>query len=273
MMKMPGHGVISLVAMALAAAPVLAVEASTAPLEPNGPWVVEASEGACILTRSYGPDESKITIGIQPLFALPKTEVIVLTHDSSAGWDSGDATVTLSGGSPLSGRFTSYPLTNNRRLTRLAMPSELLAQVKSASSLTFTTKSQTATVHLVRTAAAFAAFDQCQAALFKLWKVDGAALAPDRTPVGLNVESAYGPDDYPLEAQRRDIQGRVVVVVDVTATGAVSGCRVVAPVHPVLDEATCRRTKRLRFVPGKDAAGNAAAAPYILPVRWLLPRG
>lgn len=34
------------------------------PLEPNGPWIVESSEGACILTRSYGPDDAKITVGL-----------------------------------------------------------------------------------------------------------------------------------------------------------------------------------------------------------------
>lgn len=197
---------------------------------------------------------------------------MVLTQDAS-GWEGrGEATVTVSSGEVLTGTYNSYPLTNNRRLTRLFMPSDLLIRVKTATSLTRAARSLSVTIRLVRTAAAFSVYDQCQRALFKLWNVDPAALAPERAPVAGDLGSAFRADDYPTDAARRNIQGRVLTVLDVDAGGKVTGCRVVAPVHPSLDAATCSRARRIRFSAGKDANGNIAPSIYLLPVRWILPR-
>lgn len=261
--------------LALLLAALLAADTTPAapPLEPNGPWVVEGSEGACILTRSYGPDSTKITVGLQPLFTTPKAEVIVLTHDPSTWQGKGDARVDLSSSESLVGTYSSYPISKERRLTRLSVPSTLLDGVKASTAMTISARALSASVRLVRTGAAFAAFETCQHALFKAWQVDPAALAPERVPVGLNVEETFTPDLYPMEAQRKNVQGRVIAVVDVNANGSVAGCRVVAPVAPVLDRVTCARAKRLRFKLGKDAAGQAARSPYLLPIRWILPDG
>lgn len=261
---------VALLALASAQAGAV-VPAAPAPLEPNGPWVVEGSEGACMLTRSYGPDSAKITVGLQPLFTTPKSELIVLTQDRSRENGRGEATVTLSSGEVLTGTFYSYALTNRRRATRLLMPSELLAKVKTATSMTLAARPLSVTVRLARTAAAFAVFDECQRALFKLWNVDPAALAPGRAPVAIDPGRAYGWDQYPVKAMRQNIQGRVLTVLDIDAGGGVTGCRVVAPVHPLLDAATCERARRIRFTPGKDANGTLASSIYMLPVRWVLP--
>ncbi|WP_425230065.1 energy transducer TonB [Sphingomonas sp.] len=239
-------------------------------LEPNGPWVIEGSEGACILTRSYGPDAAKITVGVQPLFNTPRAEIVVLTRDGSTWSGSGDGSVRF-GADLIEGTFSSYPLDGHRRLTRFALPATVLDQIRAASTMTLTARGLSVAIRLVRTQAAFAGFEGCQRLLFRSWHVDPAQLAPDRTPMSINVENVFRPDDYPEDAQRQSIQGRVITVLDIGTDGAVTGCRVVSAVVPSLDRVTCLRARHARFTPGKDAAGRPEPSIYVLPVRWVLP--
>jgi len=63
--------------------------------------------------------------------------------------------------------------------------------------------------------------------------------------------------DYPSQALRDRLQGRVSVRFTVLTDGRIANCRVVASSgSPMLDATTCRLlTQRLRFRPARDSAG------------------
>jgi TonB family protein len=84
----------------------------------------------------------------------------------------------------------------------------------------------------------------------------------------------FGPDSYPVEAQRQGWEGRSSVAVQVDPNGAPTGCEVVqSSGHAVLDEATCRIVvDRVLFVPARDGQGRAVSGIYHhFNVRWQLP--
>ncbi|MHA6719712.1 energy transducer TonB [Sphingomonas sp. RS6] len=82
-------------------------------------------------------------------------------------------------------------------------------------------------------------------------------------------------DDYPDSALRMEQEGRVQVELQVSAQGLVSGCEV-APtstaVHQSLRLATCDiLSRRAKFAPALDAAGQATEGNYPFAMSWALP--
>ena len=96
--------------------------------------------------------------------------------------------------------------------------------------------------------------------------------AKGRQPASLN---ALGIDDqdYPREAIRRNIQGRVVVRIDVNAEGRPTACAPVASSHTaVIDAAACHAAmSRGRFRPGLDANGAPTASQIVTTVTFFIP--
>ncbi|QIG79080.1 energy transducer TonB [Stakelama tenebrarum] len=89
------------------------------------------------------------------------------------------------------------------------------------------------------------------------------------------VRGAITPRDYPREAARAGITGRVVVTLSVDARGRVTDCRVaLSSGSPLLDGATCRLAReRFRYEPARDTAGKPV--PDLAGYRqdwWLDPR-
>lgn len=104
----------------------------------------------------------------------------------------------------------------------------------------------------------------------------GSAVAGARE-VGLrgNPGQFFGPDDYPVEALRAFQEGRVVAKLWIDDTGKVASCSVaISSGSPSLDQQTCRiALDKVTFTPATDSKGRTIAASYMLPVRWVLPRG
>lgn len=69
--------------------------------------------------------------------------------------------------------------------------------------------------------------------------------------------------EYPGEARRLGIQGKVVLDVVVDEAGSVARARVLRSLHPLLDEAALRAAKGLRFRPGRVGGRPVAVKiPY-----------
>lgn len=69
--------------------------------------------------------------------------------------------------------------------------------------------------------------------------------------------------EYPAEARRLGVQGKVVLEVVVDEEGKVARARVLRPLHPLLDEAALRAAKGLRFRPGRvDGRPVRVKIPY-----------
>ncbi|PCD01615.1 hypothetical protein COC42_15920 [Sphingomonas spermidinifaciens] len=114
-------------------------------------------------------------------------------------------------------------------------------------------------------------------------KVDPAPLpslpSPTPTPMNLsrgasargNIGAWFPQNAYPAAALRAEAEGRASVLLDVTAEGRVSDCRIVSGTgNAALDAETCRLAIRNgRFEPARDAAGNPIASQMRLPpVVW-----
>ena len=76
--------------------------------------------------------------------------------------------------------------------------------------------------------------------------------------------------NYPPEAAKDSIQGRVIVQLLIERNGAVSEVKVVRPVHELLDNEAVRVCKSLpKFYPGR-VGGKAAAMWLTLPITFKL---
>jgi TonB family protein len=80
-------------------------------------------------------------------------------------------------------------------------------------------------------------------------------------------------DDYPAEALRNNLQGRVAIRWTVDENGRARDCIIVeSSGHPVLDDASCRLVvARARYVPALDKDGRAVQSTDRRGIVWRLP--
>lgn len=80
-------------------------------------------------------------------------------------------------------------------------------------------------------------------------------------------------DDYPPEAIRLEQQGVSGIAWTINEQGRVENCHVTSSSgSAVLDDTACRlMTRRARYTPAKDAAGNPIKQTASLRFRWVLP--
>lgn len=81
-------------------------------------------------------------------------------------------------------------------------------------------------------------------------------------------------EDYPTADVRAGHTGSVHFRVAIDASGRVSDCTILqSSGYPGLDAATCRNvSKRARFDPATDSAGERVAGTYSGSIRWVIPR-
>nr|WP_293882738.1 energy transducer TonB [Sphingomonas sp.] len=81
-------------------------------------------------------------------------------------------------------------------------------------------------------------------------------------------------DDYPPAAQREGSEGTTSFRLEVGPDGRVTSCSVTGSSgSSLLDDTTCKLvSRRARFTPGKDSAGNATGGSYANRVRWQIPK-
>ena len=81
-------------------------------------------------------------------------------------------------------------------------------------------------------------------------------------------------DDYPSRALREEKEGVTAVVWDITTEGRVANCRVTSSSgSDDLDQAACASiTRRGRYKPAIDSAGNPIGSTGSRRVRWQIPK-
>lgn len=88
-----------------------------------------------------------------------------------------------------------------------------------------------------------------------------------------DVRSLIRGDDYPSSAQREGAEGSVIARLSIGPDGRVAGCSIVkSSGNNALDSTTCSvLTRRARFNPAKNDAGQATTDSYTTPtIRWVL---
>ena len=88
-----------------------------------------------------------------------------------------------------------------------------------------------------------------------------------------SLPGLFSTDDYPQSALRNEEQGTTAVSLTIGANGRVSGCSVTSSSGSgSLDTTTCSiLTRRARFTPAKDQAGQPIGDSISTRVRWVLP--
>lgn len=101
---------------------------------------------------------------------------------------------------------------------------------------------------------------------------------PSAAPVRLSPrgspQSWVTTEDYPPSAIRDGIEGTVSTALTIDSSGKVTGCTVTSSSgSSLLDDTACRLlTRRARFQPGKDSAGNPTGGGYTFRFRWQIPK-
>ena len=80
-------------------------------------------------------------------------------------------------------------------------------------------------------------------------------------------------EDYPPQAKRQGREGTVSFLVHYGMDGMPTGCDIQSSSgHADLDEKTCDLLwKRARFIPGRNAQGDALSGTYRNRVHWRVP--
>jgi TonB family protein len=98
--------------------------------------------------------------------------------------------------------------------------------------------------------------------------------APSAAPArGTDTRVLFSADDYPPLALRNGEQGTAQAELTIGTDGRVKACKIVRSSNSVtLDTATCNiLVARARFIPARDANGNAVEDTYVTPrIAWLL---
>ena len=93
------------------------------------------------------------------------------------------------------------------------------------------------------------------------------------TRASAHLPGLFSTDDYPEAALRRNEQGTVAFSLAVDRHGRGGQCIIASSSgSAILDQATCDiLRRRARFVPARDASGNAVADLTNGRIRWQLP--
>lgn len=88
----------------------------------------------------------------------------------------------------------------------------------------------------------------------------------------INRGSWFQASDYPFEAAKFGLAGKVRFRLAIDPHGRVTGCEILQSARPVLDAVTCRvLVKRARFEPARGSSGEAVASTYESQVTWAVP--
>jgi TonB family protein len=100
-----------------------------------------------------------------------------------------------------------------------------------------------------------------------------AAAEPKRAVAPSGLVTLFSSDDYPAEAIRNREEGIVAFRITVGVDGRVAGCAVVGSSgSALLDSTTCRILReRARFMPARNAAGEAVEDIHTGRINWQLP--
>lgn len=89
-----------------------------------------------------------------------------------------------------------------------------------------------------------------------------------------DTSELFGPDTYPPEARRIDMEGLVSAKISINAQSRVTDCTHVSPAYEILGDATCRIVMEHpdMFLTATDRRGRPVPSSHTLHVRWQLPK-
>jgi TonB family protein len=237
-------------------------------------WQMDWGDQYCSLIRL--PDrETPYSVVVRALPGHGNSNILLMPHGSDRPPEWVDSITLAPSGRSFNVSSASETLGDSSRVISLrTLPPEFWDALAGSDRMQLKRGSRVVgQIHLSDASPAVRALRQCVSDALREWGIDEAAMnALRRRPVSLN---ALGLDDqdYPQEAIQRNIQGRVVVRIDVSAQGRPTACAPVASSHtPAIDAAACHAAMtRGRFTPALDANGRPTPSQIVTTATFLMP--
>lgn len=256
----------------------MAAAAVAAPLAPVGKWNLNYSKDSCILARQYGDAARPVTVDFEAIPLSGGVELLIAEPRFDDEFSNGPVAIDW-GGQAGDGWYRSYPTNKaGKHLTRITAERSLFAGRKEPLTATFRLRrDRTFSYRVESSAAAMASLQTCLDKTLVDWGIDPAAEAAIATPARAmpGEKDWLRWTDYPSSAVARGQQGISMLLWKVDAAGHVADCRAVIPSGLAeLDKAGCDAiTRRGRYTPALDAAGNAVPSYKVRRVVWSTPGG
>ena len=255
--------------------PDYATNAPIFPIGPIGAWEADQGEvGSCSVSRNYGSAERPETVALQSRAITPKgLAIYIVSSGVGGGPRGGEGALRLDPGTTIPGHYTSFDVpVRNQRFTELYVDRTELGALKAARTVAIQAD-RTKTIAASDIKAAIDSNDRCLKQLYQSWGIDASRFDFDRpkpTATGEGPITWFDAEkDYPMNARKAGIQGRVVIVLDVGKDGAVKSCHIAISADPDLDAVSCQDAmERASFRPAVDAKGAPVASIILIPVRW-----
>ena len=230
------------------------------PLLPTGKWTVEYADSMCLLSREYGTDAGKLSLGFRNIPLSTSTDIVlIISHVADGRSDQiGKGVLTIGpSGRKIAGDYKIQRQTSSPESSVLTMsiPTAELDDIAKSETITVSALNRPSrTLALQGNIKALAALKSCNDDLLREWKIDPAESDLVAEPPKARPSTWLANDDYPTAA--KGAQGKVTAVFTVGLDGLVNDCRVViSSGTAVLDTSACRIiVDRMRYTPaiGKD---------------------
>lgn len=258
----------------------LAAMLQTAPAAPvltaSGKWNLEYADNMCLLGRNYGTRDKPLIFGFKPAPMSDTLQLLIVSDERVTNPRFGKTEVFVNGAIFPDQSYSSHSTRTGKRITSIGFERANLASLTKEGRLDVRIdKDRSYAFAITGFDIAMRGLADCETDLLKGWGMSEAALAAIAVkprPVH-NLASYISDQDYPAAAIRTGQQGSSGVRVMVGSDGAAGDCRVVeSSGSALLDETTCRIfTRRAKFEPARDHAGQPVPSLYFNRIRWVLP--
>lgn len=242
----------------------------------KGKWIVDFEEDQCTVLRKT--EGSQSVFGFRTLPGSNAFQIVVIDPAMKSLADlpaSSLVDVILSAGSSqLTGSASIIEYKMGWAISVAELDTAALDQLAAASSFELKHGAK----RLFRsnlpssTRAAVERLRWCEDGILRTWGIDPAERVGLRKPPKPieRIVSVFREQDYPGEALRKGVSGRVIARLTVGPDGRVANCVPVSSSGDAsLDRTTCRiLTSRARFEPALGEAGAPVAATIIAKVSW-----
>jgi len=246
------------------------------PRQPTGKWVAEYAESMCVLQREYGTTTSRLTLAFQPqpmsdhvalyIFDPPaklKGEYVPVKIGFGPGFPAVDANMATFDVRAQKFRYNSTGLARPE-LERAAASEQISLHADGHLSVAF---------QVPDLRKALSVLDECVADLLVQWGFSReqqqmlAKLAEPEKPLLSYIKNG----DYPDQAIRAGESGLNGARFNIGLNGRAANCKVVeSSGSSSLDMTICSVTRRFRFRPAIDKAGQPMESLGYFRVRWAL---
>ncbi len=248
------------------------------PLPHKGPWVAEFEENMCVLSRAYvGAKGKPLRIAFRPLPQGDDMEIITLFPTSrQIPYSTGKGRIELWPSGDTAEVSVNYYTTVKEKMliTRFQVSNDDVSGLEAAKSIRLVAPRVSQTYHLSLTgmSKAMTTIRECQDDLVKSWGYDPVSLRSltrTASPIGA-PQSWFVDSDYPSSASMLGISGVSRLRFTVTAAGKVENCKIITGSgSELLDDRGCEvLTRRARYEPALDAAGQAVRSLKSVTINW-----